>query len=239
MRLHLATGIWFCFACSPIASDGTPQGADVIDWVRRTEGVSVSEAIRLLHSGAAFTNAWAGHADRYRPTASAIEWEAPVLERTRPERVAEALRAAWAYYTSPSLQLRGGEYLAARGINVGILEEHTGRPGVGHTGPERDGLVRALQACGFTDDELIDAGLASRRRNESTLTDFYRQRVLIPLTPAISRMRFHSSQSFRGSIGFPTGLAKIHPVPLCKPRLGGGTRQSVPTARRSAACVDR
>jgi DNA primase catalytic core len=184
MRLHLATGIWFCFACSPIASDGTPQGADVIDWVRRTEGVSVSEAIRLLDSGATFTNAWAGHVENYRPTATGTEWELPVLERTRPERVAEALRAAWTHYTASPLHLHGSNYLAGRGIDVSILEEHTGRPGVGHTGPERDGLVRALEARGFTDDELLDAGLASRRMSEKTLIDFYRQRVLIPLRSA-------------------------------------------------------
>src|SRR5262249_9358290 len=48
-------------------------------------------------------------------------------------------------------------------------------------GPGRDGLVRALRARGFTDDELLDAGLGSRRLGETTVTDFYRQRVVIPL----------------------------------------------------------
>jgi DNA primase len=181
MRLHLATGIWFCFACSPIASDGTPQGADVIDWVRHTEGVSVYDAIRLLDSGSTFTNAWAGRSERYGPTGPTTEWEGPTLERTGPERVAEALYGAWAHYSSSPLHHGGAGYLAARGIDIGILEGHTGRPEVGHTSPQRDGLVRALRARGFTDDELVDAGLASRRAGDKAVTDFYRQRVLIPL----------------------------------------------------------
>jgi DNA primase len=64
---------------------------------------------------------------------------------------------------------------------VRILEQHTGRAEVGHTGPEHHALVRALRARGFTDDELLDAGLGSRRLGETTAIDFYRHRVLIPL----------------------------------------------------------
>jgi hypothetical protein len=40
------------------------------------------------------------HVDHYRPTALATEWEGPVLERTGPNRVTEALRAARGYYAS-------------------------------------------------------------------------------------------------------------------------------------------
>ena len=185
MRLHLATGIWFCFACSPLTADGTPQGADVIDWVRRTDGVGIRDAIRLLDSGATFTNAWAGHtADYRRPAAMAAEWEAPNLERTPPQRVLEALQAAWAVYTSGPLHQRGVHYLASRWIPVTVLERRTGRPEVGYTCPGRDGLVGALQARGFTTDELVDAGLASRRLGERRTIDFYRLRVLIPVRSA-------------------------------------------------------
>jgi DNA primase len=171
--------------CSPITADGTPQGADLIDWVRRTEGVGVGEAIRLLDSRSTFTNAWAGHATEYRraPTAAA-DWEAPILERTPSERVSEVLRAAWETYTTGQLHLQGVHYLASRRIAVTVLERRTGRPEVGHTCPGRDDLVGALQARGFTDDELVDAGLAGRRLHERRITDFYRQRVLIPIRSA-------------------------------------------------------
>jgi DNA primase len=182
LRLHLTSGIWFCFACSPLTADGTPQGADVIDWVRRTERVGIGDAIRLLDSGATFTNAWAGHASDYRrPATTAAEWETPDLERTPAQRVSEALQAAWAVYTSGPLHQRGVHYLASRWIAVTVLERRTGRPEVGHTYPGRDDLVGALQVRGFTSDELVDAGLASRRLGERRTTDFYRQRALIPI----------------------------------------------------------
>jgi DNA primase len=38
-----------------------------------------------------------------------------------------------------------------------------------------------MRRRGFADDELVDAGLALRRTGNSYLTDFYRDRVLIPV----------------------------------------------------------
>lgn len=109
-----------------------------------------------------------------------LDTEVPHLDRTPPHRVTEALELAWTLYTQPALHRRGVSYLTDRGIDVGILERHTGRIEVGHSAERRDGLVRTMIARGFTPDELIDAGLAQRRPG-SPLRDFYRQRVLIPV----------------------------------------------------------
>ena len=119
LRLHLASGIWFCFACSPITADGTPQGADVIDWVRRTEGVGIGEAIRLLDSSATFTNAWAGTAlttgeprrrqrTGKRPSLSAHHrsgYRRHCRQRgrsTRPDRSTSKVSTTWRVAGSPS-----------------------------------------------------------------------------------------------------------------------------------------
>jgi DNA primase catalytic core len=79
------------------------------------------------------------------------------------------------------LHARGSGYLADRGIDVGVLEAHTGRPEVGHTPADPVGLATALQGKGFTPDELVDAGLAHRDPLGAQLADFYRQRVLVPV----------------------------------------------------------
>jgi len=184
LRLHLDDGIFFCFGCG--------AKGDVVEWVRRTEGVDWRQAIAILDSGRSLTNAWAGKASaaegRWRlnpkfPVGgnSAGRPEAPDLDRTPPERVYAALEAAWGHYTHPPLHDRGADYLQGRGIDVTVLEDHTGRAEVGHTPAKADGLVTALRAEEFSDDELVDAGLAHRRPGARPISDFYRQRVLIPI----------------------------------------------------------
>jgi DNA primase len=180
MRLYLDDDRYYCFGC---AAKG-----DVIQWVRDAEGLGVTDAISHLDSRRPITNTWAGrplHAHR-RPGASGSNWqpgraEPPNLSRTSPERVTEALQAAWAHYSSLPLHHRGSDYLASRGIDVSILEDRNGRYEVGHTPPEPAGLVTALRSAGYHDDELIDAGLAQRYHCQGKLTDFYRERVLVPI----------------------------------------------------------
>ncbi|MGH3262901.1 MAG: CHC2 zinc finger domain-containing protein, partial [Trebonia sp.] len=186
MRLYLDNDRYYCFGCA--------ARGDVIQWVRDAEGVGVAQAIRVLDSGAPIANAWAGRnaaghaflpASGTGPTAQHAELvgqaELPDLDRTPPERVYAALAAAWSYYSWRPLHTRGVAYLTERGIDIGILETHIGRSEVGHTPAKADGLVGALRARGFTDDELVDAGLARRRLGSDPISDFYRQRVLIPV----------------------------------------------------------
>jgi DNA primase len=185
MRLHLSDGIFHCFGCGATG--------DVVQWVRYTAGVGVRDAIALLDSGAPLTNAWAGTA---HPTAAAMIpgrsesipaarpaglAETPDLARTPSERVYAALEAAWGYYTYRPLHERGLAYLAGRGIDAKVLEAHNGRAEVGHSPAAPYGLVAALSSRGFGGDELVDAGLAHRRPNGAPISDFYRQRVLIPI----------------------------------------------------------
>lgn len=184
MRLYLDDGRYYCFGCG--------AKGDVVQWVRDAEALSVAEAIDLLDSGRQITNAWTGrphtgrHDHRVGPSApdgAAVTGQAepPDLDRTPAERVFAALDAAWSYYTYRPLHARGAAYLAGRGIQIALLESHTGRAEVGHTPAGPDGLVSALRCRGFTADELVDAGLAHRRGGADRLSDFYRHRVLIPI----------------------------------------------------------
>lgn len=187
LRLYLDDGMFSCFGCG--------ARGDVVEWVCRAEGVAWREAIAILDSGRHITNAWAAvgvgvglrQLSRALPATavgspgSGSHTEAPDLGRTPPERIYVTLEAAWGYYSYPPLRYRGEEYLRRRGIDVRVLEAHTGRAEVGHTPAKADGLVAALCSKGFSDDELVDAGLAYRRLGGGPLSDFYRQRVLIPV----------------------------------------------------------
>jgi DNA primase len=122
-----------------------------------------------------------------RPVETSGQADYPNLFRTPATRVFDALAAAWAYYSSDPLHERGAAYLAGRGIDVAVLEAHTGRDEVGHTPASPCGLVTAMRVRGFADDDLVDAGLAHRGA-DGHIADFYRQRVLIPIRDQESRI---------------------------------------------------
>ena len=107
--------------------------------------------------------------------------ELPDLNRTPSERVKAALAEAWRYYSYARLHDEGFNYLQSRGISVIDLEAELGRPVVGHT-PHKspDQLIVRLNEKGFTDDELVDAGLA-RRTPGRPMIDAFRDRVMVPV----------------------------------------------------------
>ncbi len=198
LRLYLDGHRYYCFGC---AAKG-----DVIQWAQDTQHISVAAAIRVLDAGRPLTNAWAGQAlptgvtgprstvsDKPGSSEPTGQADIPDPARTPAERVHAALCVAWDYYTSPSLHVRAAAYLTGRGIHVAVLEDHTGRPETGHTPARPDGLVRALRSRGFDDHEMVDAGLARRSPGGGQLSDFYRQRVLIPIR--------HDQQRIAGLIG--------------------------------------
>jgi DNA primase len=195
LRLHLDDGIWHCFGCG--------QTGDVVEWVCQSEGVRWGEAIRILDSGRSLTRAWTSgeraalrwnlSSGQVPPTCPARAFDTPGqtdcpdLSRTPAARVFDALATAWTYYSRSPLHERGAAYLTRRGIDVAVLEAHTGRDEVGHSPSNPAGLVTALRTDGFTDAELVDAGLAHRYEG-GRITDFYRQRVLIPIRDQQSRI---------------------------------------------------
>ena len=195
LRLYLDDGIWHCFGCG--------RTGDVVEWVCQSEGVGWNQAIRILDSGCALTCAWAASesppfrrdlsSGRRTPTTLVRSFmtprqvDYPELCRTPATRVFDALATAWTYYSYGPLHERGVAYLARRGIDVAVLEAHTGRDEVGHTPASPHDLVIAMLAKGFAADELVDAGLANRGA-DGHITDFYRQRVLIPIRDEQSRI---------------------------------------------------
>jgi hypothetical protein len=53
---------------------------------------------------------------------------------------------------------------------VTALEVETGRPAVEHTAWSETGLIDQLRRKGFSDDELVDSGWASRRADGTPST---------------------------------------------------------------------
>jgi DNA primase len=167
MLLHLDQDRYHCFGCGATG--------DVVQWVRDIYGVDTRTALAMLDADSTrFPDPPAGAVATLRSDVRRqYRIEQPDLERTPPERIRAALAAAWRYYTLPRLAERAAAYLADRGIDIGELGDVAG-----HTPYNPDQLVAHLRKRGFTDDELVDAGLA-RRRHHEPVTDAFQHRLVL------------------------------------------------------------
>jgi DNA primase len=175
-QLDLDHDRYRCFGCG--------AHGDVIDWVRDIEGVDTAAAVAILQSRRPINAVFASGTPHLRRPAQHAD--SPRLDRTLAARVAEANHVAWNYYSHGDLHERGVTYLAGRGIDIAALEAETGAPVVGHTPSAKTPiavLVGHLADRGFSEDELIDAGLATRLA-DGCVIDFFRDRVILPVRDA-------------------------------------------------------
>ena len=173
-QLDLDRDRYHCFGCG--------AGGDVIDWVRDIEQVDTSTAVTILEERQPINAAFAS--DTPRPTRPSRLLDPPRLDRTAPERIAQANQEAWDYYSNEVQHERGAAYLAGRGIDIRPLEAETAEPAVGLTPRSKtriDGLVQHLGRRGFSEEELIDAGLATRLA-DGCVIDFFRDRIMLRVT---------------------------------------------------------
>jgi DNA primase len=167
MLLHLDEGRYHCFGCD--------ASGDVVQWICDIYGLDTRDALTILDAESEpFPKAPGGAVQTRRgATRPRVRAEGPDLTRTSTERARQALTAAWRFYTLPRLAEKAGRYLVERGIDVSGLGEVAG-----HTPHDPDQLVTHLRKRGFSDDELVDAGLA-RRRDDEPLADLFQHRVVL------------------------------------------------------------
>jgi DNA primase len=150
--------LYYCFSCT--------AGGDVIKFVQEIEHLSFTEAIERLA-------ARAGIELRYEQGGYV-----PGQETSQRRRLIEAHRSAAEFYSE---RIHGDsarvarEFLAERGFALDEAE----RFGVGYSPAAWDELTRHLRGRGFTDDELLKAGLA--RQGRRGLIDMFRGRLMWPV----------------------------------------------------------
>jgi DNA primase len=150
--------LYYCFSCT--------AGGDVIKFVQEIEHLSFAEAIERLA-------ARAGVELRYEQGGYV-----PGQETSQRRRLIDAHRAAVDFYSE---RIRGDSasaaraFLAERGFELSDAE----RFGVGYSPAAWDELTRHLRGRGFTDEELLKAGLA--RQGRRGLIDMFRGRLMWPV----------------------------------------------------------
>ncbi|MEP6681159.1 MAG: DNA primase [Chloroflexota bacterium] len=151
---------WHCFGCG--------LGGDIFTFLMQRDGLDFREALTRL-------------ADRAGVELS----ERTAQEDRRNRRLREALEAAIGWYREVLIQARQAEaaraYLAERGLSEETLERFS----VGYAPNTWDALTRRLRARGFSDDELVSAGLASTGRRGAI--DRFRGRIIIPIRDQSAR----------------------------------------------------
>jgi DNA primase len=156
-------GTFKCFGCD--------EGGDAISFVEKIEQVDFVGALEFL-------------ASRFGVQ---LEYEeiSPEADRARrrKERLGKLLQRATAFYERMLWDTDQGEgargYLASRGLGEEICRAF--RLGYAPGGPT---LTRRAIQEGFTQEELLGAGLANRRGN-----DYFSRRLLFPLADARGSVR--------------------------------------------------
>lgn len=158
-----ALGVWHCFGCG--------LGGDVFDYVEKTENVEFGDAIEIL-------------ADKYHIELHYDSSRPSQRQGSQRARLLEANEEAQRYFAS---QIMTKEALAARKLLAGrnFSQADCAYFGCGYAPRGWDNLVRYLSSKGFTQQEMLDAGLA--RRGQRGVYDYFRGRATWPIRDSSGR----------------------------------------------------
>jgi DNA primase len=159
--------LYHCFGCG--------VGGDVFAFVMETEGVDFGEALELL-------------ADRYGVTLErTAEDAADAARRTRRERLLALLERTSAFYERllwESAEAQPArDYLARRGLGEEVLRAYR----VGYAPSAWDKVLVGSRRAGYSEEELLAAGLVLRGRSGGVY-DRFRRRITFPLADERGRI---------------------------------------------------
>jgi DNA primase len=159
--------LFYCFGCH--------AKGDAIGFVEQTEGLDFREAVEFL-------------AERYGVQLE-LENEDPQAEarRRRRERLLALLDRAARFYATylwdSGEAARARDYLTGRGLSEEILREFR----VGYSPSAWDRMLLGAREGGFSEEELMAAGLAQRGRGGGVF-DRFRGRIMFPLADGRGRV---------------------------------------------------
>ena len=153
--------LYHCFGCG--------AGGDVFKFAMETEGMDFAAALEWLAERA--------NVELQREAEDPREAE----RRGYRDRLLELLERTAAYYVrllweSPDAA-PARAYLTERGLEEGALREYR----VGFSPRSWDRVITASRGAGFSEADLLAAGLASRRKEGPGLLDRFRGRIMFPL----------------------------------------------------------
>ena len=147
--------VWHCFGCS--------KGGDIFSFIQDIEGVEFPEALRILAAKAG------------------IELESfnPSIKDDK-ARLFEACEAATKFFEKQFHSNTGKlalEYLKNRGVTESTIQEFR----LGFAPNDWNALGTFLKSCGYSENEIVEAGLVIKRNDGSGIYDRFRSRITFPI----------------------------------------------------------
>lgn len=150
-------GLFYCFGCH--------KGGGVINFVMEIENLSYPDAVRFLA----------------KRTGMEVPEDEQYHSRYRQQERLWALSAEAARFFHAQLYQPAGAqalaYARGRGLSQKILTNF----GMGYAPDRWTALLEAMEAKGYTQQELLDAGLALRHAEKGTVYDRFRNRLMFPI----------------------------------------------------------
>ncbi len=159
--------MFYCFGCH--------MGGGVVQFIMQAEKLSYIEAVKFL----------AQRAGMELP--GDVDDEQLQRERARKQRLYAACKEAALFFHRRLMSEEGKParaYLVSRGIDANIVT----RFGLGYAPDSWDALKNDLQRQGYTEDELLAAGLLMKSNNSGRVYDAFRKRVIFPIISTTGRV---------------------------------------------------
>jgi DNA primase len=169
--------VYHCFGCG--------AGGDVFTFVQETEGLDFGGAMELL-------------ADRYGIELER-EQEDPqaAARRERRERLIALLERTAAYYARYLWESAEAADARLYLVGRGLAEETLRRFRVGYAPKPWDHMVKRWRLGGYSEEELLAAGLAKRGRQRGGIYDPFRGRLMFPLCDLRGRVLGFAGRGLR------------------------------------------
>ena len=184
-----ARGFYYCFGCG--------EGGDVITFQQKIDSLSFSEAVERL-------------ADRVGIVLRYTDNGGPRQEPGLRLRLMEANQAAAEFFseqlTTPEA-LIGRQFLGQRGFDRNAAEHF----GVGYAPTDGRALLKHLRGRGFSDTELVKAGLA-----RESGWDFFQGRLLWPIRDSGRQVLGFGARRLRDDDRMPAKYLNTPETPLYK-----------------------
>ncbi len=166
---------WHCFGCD--------KGGDIFSFVMEMDGLTFPEALRHLAKKAGI------ELPAYKPTPH---------DNTR-ERLLLMHDAAASFYAATLAEGEYGatvrSYVETRLIPLDLITKFR----LGAAPDKWDVLVTHLARKGFTEQEMLEGGVALKRKSGSGLVDRFRNRLMIPLCDAGGSVVAFTARQLPGS----------------------------------------
>lgn len=149
--------LYYCFGCQ--------NGGTVINFIMNIENLDFVEAVKLLGEQAGVN------------VPDEKEFDNAKAQKKKRLYLANAEAGRFFYHCLAQDQAKGArQYLAGRGLSSQTIA----RFGVGFAPNTWDSLIKHLKSKGFQEEEILDAGLASKSSKNSVF-DRFRNRIMFPI----------------------------------------------------------